>query len=42
MQEEVDDPDKPPFRSVLDELIDAGVADDQIIEEVNTMIFGVI
>lgn len=30
------------FRSVLDELVDAGVSDDQIVDEVNTMLFGVI
>ncbi len=29
------------FRSVLDELVDAGVSDDQIVDEVNTMLFGV-
>lgn len=29
------------FRSVLDELIDAGVEEEQIIDEVNTMMFGV-
>lgn len=32
----------PPFRSVLDELIDEGVDDAQIVDEVNTMMFGVI
>lgn len=29
------------FRSVLDELVDAGVDEHQILEEVNTMLFGV-
>jgi len=32
----------PSFRSVLDELIDEGVDDDQIVDEVNTLMFGVI
>lgn len=32
---------EPEYRSVLDELVDAGVDENQIVDEVNTMIFGV-
>lgn len=33
---------KSPFRSVLDELVDGGVEEEQIVDEINTMLFGVI
>lgn len=36
-----DDANSSSFRSVLDELVDAGVDDQQILDEVNTMLFGV-
>lgn len=31
----------PLFRNVLDELVDAGVSEDQMVDEINTMLFGV-
>lgn len=40
-QPQIEDKNKPEFRCVLDELVDAGVQENQIVGEVNTMIFGV-
>lgn len=40
-KEGTDDGTKPAFRSVIDELLDTEVDERQIVDEINTMMFGV-